>query len=194
MTDTQDTERMVSLPVGVLLRRAPGVTRWVKWNWTATAVLPGAGPGNWTELRRDGDAVEYHAATVTLELHRTLTEAYLVSLNTKPPSVFVILRPDPAPNGRPEVLTVTASAYEAQDYSGGEEIVEPVPMPPGLEAWIADFCARHHKEEEFVKRKRKRHRDERQDTGIGDARVRQTADVYRAPASLKTATRQEEDQ
>ena len=56
-------------------------------------------------------------------------------------------------------------------------------MPEGLEAWVRDFVAQHHVEEAFVKRRRKGLRTDAQD-GIGDARVRQTADVYRAPGSI----------
>jgi hypothetical protein len=38
------------------------------WVWKAVAILPGAGPAAWREQRREGDAVEYHAATVHLDL------------------------------------------------------------------------------------------------------------------------------
>ncbi len=64
-----------TLPVGVVLRKTPGVTRWAAWSWTASAVLPGAGAADWRELRREGEAVEYHAATLALELHGAETEA-----------------------------------------------------------------------------------------------------------------------
>ena len=86
------TERSISLPLGVVLRRQPGVTRWARWVWRAVAVLPGAGPADWRELRREGEAVEYHAATLTLELHRAETEAYRVALTNDPPCVYVVLR------------------------------------------------------------------------------------------------------
>lgn len=182
--------RSESLSVGVIVRRAPGVTRWAPWSWRVTGLLPGAGPGGWKELARDGDTVEYHAATVPMELHRTETEAYLVALNASPPVIWVVMRPPRSADDRPEVVTVTASAYEAQDFTdNGEDVVEPVPIPAPIAAWISDFVGRHHVEEEFVKRKRKAHRDERRDEGIGDARVRQTADVYRSPASLKERDR-----
>lgn len=183
---TSGTERSASLPVGVIVRRSPGVTRWAPWSWRVTGLLPGAGPGGWKELARDGETVEYHAATVTMELHRAETEAYLVALNATPPVVWAVMRPPQGPEGRPEVVTVTASAYEAQDFTdNGEDIVEPVPFPPELGAWVSDFTRRHHVDEEFVKRKRRPYSDDRRDDGIGDARVRQAADVYRTPASLK---------
>src|SRR5690606_37107164 len=84
--------RVASLPLGVVVRRQPGVTRWAKWAWRAVAVLPGAGPADWKEMRRDGEAVEYHAGTVMLEVHRSLTAGYKVALSNDPPVVYVILR------------------------------------------------------------------------------------------------------
>ena len=179
-------ERTARMPLGIVVRRSPGVTRWAAWAWRVVAVTPGGGPGHWTELRREGDWIEYHAATVTLDLHRAETEGYLVALNGVPPSVFVVLRPPLGRDGRPAVERVTASAYEGQDYGdSGEVMVERVPMPEGLEAWIAAFCDRHHVEEPFVKRKRRRHFEDLREDGKGDPRVRQTADVYRAPGTRR---------
>jgi Protein of unknown function (DUF3305) len=179
-----DDSRSASIPVGVIVRRSPGVTRWVKVVWQAVGLIPFAGPGNWQELRRQGEVVDYHAGTATLTLWRTDTEAYLTALNGRPPSVFAILRPGIE---RPSLLTVTASAFEAQDYAdSGEDIVERLAMPEGLEAWVRDFVARHHVEEEFVKRRRKGMRTDAED-GIGDARIRQDVDVYRAPGSIRGA-------
>ncbi len=76
-----------TMPLGIVLRRAPGVTRWAKWSWKATAVLPGAGEADWRELRRDGEIVEYHAATLKLELHGAETEAYVHGLGADVPCV-----------------------------------------------------------------------------------------------------------
>lgn len=171
-----------NIPVGVVLRRTPGVTRWAEWAWKATAVLPGAGPADWRELRREGDAVEYHAATRTLELFAAETDAYLHGLCARVPSLFVVLRR--ITGERPlEVLMVTASPYEAQDYAdNGEDIVEKVPMPPGLVAWIGEFVEDFHTEEDFVKRRRDKQRIDRKQDGIGDPRIETVADVYASPA------------
>ena len=187
MTEPATGSKAITMPVGVVVRRAPGTTRWARWVWTVTALLPGAGPGNWQVLRQEGEVTEYHAATVPLHLYRADTEAYLTALNGKPPSVFVVMRkPSAAAEARPEVLTVTASAYEAQDYTdNGEDIVERLPMPPGLEAWIGQFVTDHHVQEDFIKRKRTGNRVGEPESGIGDARVRQAADVFRSPRSLR---------
>ena len=187
MTLADQLPKSVSIPIGVLVRRAPGVTRWEKWTWNVTGLLPGAGAGEWRVLREEEDATEFHAATVPLTLYRTDTEAYLTALNGKPPSVFVILRKIGGDSeARPEVLTVTASAYEAQDYAdNGEDIVERFPMTDGLFGWISDFAHAHHTDEAFVKRERRGDSIEGRQDGIGDARVRQTADVFRAPQSRR---------
>lgn len=179
-------EKSVSLPLGIVIRRMPGVTRWARHVWKAVAVLPGAGEACWKELRREGEAVEYHAATLTLELFRTETEAYLHALSAKVPSLYVVMRE--SQSDRPlDMVLVTASPYEAQDYADtGEELVEKVPMTEGLAAWIREFVERHHEDEVFVKRRRDKKRVDLKEDGIGDARIRQIADVYRAPSKRET--------
>jgi len=175
--------KSVSMPLGIVIRRVPGVTRWVRHVWKAVAVLPGASEASWKELRRDGEAVEFHAATVPLELFRTDTEAYLHGLSAKTPSIYVVMR-DSDGDDPLQIVLATASPYEAQDYADtGEELVEKVPMPEGLVAWIRDFIALHHEDEVFIKRRRNKARVDLKEDGIGDARIRQTADVYRAPSS-----------
>lgn len=180
----EKSQKTLSLPLGIVLRRSPGVTRWARWVWRAVAVLPGAGPANWRELRRDGDVVEYHAATVPLELYRTDTEAYLTELSTKVPSIYVVLQenPDPAALCPYEVVRATASPYEGQDYAdNSEDFVELVPMSEGMKALVREWVDLHHEEERFVKRQRDKQHTDLVEDGVGDARVSQLTDVYRAP-------------
>ena len=178
-----------TMPVGVVMRKTPGVTRWVPFVWTASAVLPGAGSADWRELRREGEVIEYHAATPTLELHGAETEAYVHGLQSQVPSVYVVLREIEDDDDRDcpwEVLLITASPYEAQDYTdSGDDLVEKVPMPAGLRAWVEAFVEEFHEEEEFIKRKRDKKRIDLKEDGIGDARIAQAADVYRSPAQTR---------
>lgn len=174
------------MPLGVVIRRIPGVTRWVTHVWKAVAVLPGAGQADWKELQSGEDGIEFHAATLPLELFRTDTEAYLHGLSAKVPAIYVVMRQGEGDHPL-DITLVTASPYEAQDYADtGEELVEKVPMPEGLIAWIRDFVELHHEDEVFVKRRRDKARVDRKEDGIGDARIRQVSDVYRAPASKET--------
>jgi hypothetical protein len=173
-----------SMPVGIIVQKSPGVTRWAKWAWKVTGVLPGAGPAQWRELRRDGDVVEYHAATLTLDLWSTDTEAYLVGLSSKIPGLVVVLREKQVASGDIpwEPAFVTASPYEGQDYlDSGDGLIETVPMPLGMIAWVRDFIEAHHVEEVFIKRKRDRKRVDLVEDGKGDARIKQMSDVFRAP-------------
>lgn len=172
-----------TIPLGVIVRRTPGVTRWAKYAWQVSAVMPGAGPADWKVLRTDGDATEFHAATRPLTLYTSDAEAYAHELQARVPSVYTVLRPAEHSGDVPwTVALVTASPYEAQDYcDSAEELVEKVPMSPGLLAWVTEFVEDHYEEEAFVKRRRKNLDVDLVDDGIGDARIRQTSDVYRAP-------------
>ncbi|MGX9356134.1 DUF3305 domain-containing protein [Roseobacteraceae bacterium S113] len=172
-------------PVGVVLRRTPGVTRWQPYAWKATSLLPGAGPAEWRELRREGDVVEVHAGTVAMELHGADAEAYLHELHAQVPCVYVVMREGEGPHPLDLVL-VTASPYEAQDYTdSGEEIVEKVAMPPALRALVEEFVETHYEEEAFIKRKRDKKRIDHQQDGLGDPRVGKAGDIYASPALIK---------
>ncbi len=172
------------MPVGIVVRKTPGATRWAQWCWKVVGVLPGVGAASWQVLRCEGEAIEYHAATLPLELWSSDTEGYQAMLVTEVPSLTVILHEDLTPDApMPWVpALVTASAYETQDYADAEGyLIELVPMPPLVLGWVRGFVEEHHVEKPFIKRKRDRQRVDLHEDGRGDARVRQAADVYRAP-------------
>jgi hypothetical protein len=138
---------------------------------------------DWKVLRTEGDVTEFHAATLPLTLYVSDAEAYEHELQTRTPCVYAVLRPTGHNRDIPwSVALVTASPYEAQDYcDSAEELVEKIPMSDGLLAWIKDFVDTHYEEEVFVKRQRKNARVDQVDDGIGDSRILQASDVYRAP-------------
>ena len=177
-----------TISLGVVIRRVPVHSRWQKWAWRAAAVLPGAASVEGRELRREGGAVEYLAATVDLVLHRGDTEAYVTALAEAVPAVHVVLRSDDAAaDALPEVVTVTASPFEAQDYAdSGDDIVEKVAMPAAVVAWVTDFVGRHHVTTAFVKRRRDPKNSAPVGTGMGDPRIAGPRDVYRVPGGLKS--------
>ena len=180
-------EKQLQIPLGVVLRRRPGVTRWAAWAWSPVAVVPGAA-GDWRVLRDEDGVTEWLVPSRPLELYRSDVDGYRISLMMKTPSLFVVL--NKGANAENEhgiaVHMVTASSDEAMNYQDSAEmIVEPVEMPPGVVGMVRDFCEAHYVYEPFKKRKRDKVRVDAQEDGRGDVRIRQTTDVYRAPAALK---------
>ena len=146
-------ERRISMPLGVVVERRELDNRWQRFAWRPVAVIPGAPPvRQWRELVRGERFVRWHAATLPLVLHRTETEAYRANLSGRTPAIYVALREQPAGPHEYVPSVVTASPYEAAGYS--EDLVEAVPMPDGLIAWVQEFVRRHHVDEPFQKRRR----------------------------------------
>ncbi|MEM9626482.1 MAG: DUF3305 domain-containing protein [Pseudomonadota bacterium] len=172
-------DKLISMPVGIVVERRELNNRWQKVVWKPVGVLPGAGPVTSRKPMLSGDGwTHYHMATLPLELHRKETLAYKTNLNDNPPRLFVVLRSsdDPAIKDDFTPLLVTASAFQAQDYlDAGDDIVEGVTMPEAVVAWVQAFCDHHHVDEPFKKRKRKRyHPDDagfsRRPNGVADHR------------------------
>ena len=157
-------ERSVRMPLGVVVERRKSTSRWQDWIWRPVSVIHGAPPvgPEWRELLRGETWTHYHAANLPLELHRVETEAYLLNLAQEPPRIYVVLRPATEPAAQAyRPLLITASPVEAEGYlASGDEIVEGVPMPAAVIAWLRDFVDRHHVERPFVKRKRARGADD----------------------------------
>jgi Protein of unknown function (DUF3305) len=174
-------ERRISMPLGVVVERRELDNRWQRFAWQPVAVIPGAAPvSEWRELVRGERFVRWHAATLPLELHRAETEAYRVNLSGRQPAIYVVLRriePSERTAGNDVgPFAVTASPYDAEGYMEGEDVVEAVPMPDALIAWVRAFVERHHVDQPFVKRKRPKGADrgtERPADDLTGARVRQ---------------------
>ena len=165
----QDNEKASYMNVGVVLERRTLVDPWRDHVWHAIEVVPGASVDiSWRELGKDDVATRYLAATLPIELHRTDTESYRINLTGESPRVFVVLRVDPEnrPGREMRPYLATVCPFEAGSFGqGGDEIVDSVPMPHEIRAWVEDFVARHHVEKPFVKRQRDRVAPE--DMGFG---------------------------
>ena len=97
-------------------------------------------------------------------------------------------RAAPPSSDAAEVATdVKADAPVDVADDGGEDVVEKVPMPPPLVAWVQEWTDLHFVQEPFVKRKRKRYLEDKVEDGKGDPRITQVSDVYRAPSSARKA-------
>jgi len=145
------------IPVAVLAERRPGVTRWVDEVWRVVEVLEDApAVPAWTLLREEAGRSLYFAGTAEVILHPTDTANYKHNLEAAEPRIWVVLRQADTPSGF-TLQTVTVDPGEAQLHAdSGNDLLEALAMPPGLQALTTAFVARHHVEREFHKRKRDR--------------------------------------
>jgi hypothetical protein len=145
------------IAVAVLAERRPGVTRWAEWVWRAVEVLeqaPELPP--WTLLREDAGRSLFFAGTAEVALYPTDTPNYRDNLAAAAPSIWVVLRPVEPPPGL-ALHAVTVDTGEAHLYAdSGADLLESLPLPPGLRAVMEGFIARHHVERGFHKRRRDR--------------------------------------
>ena len=146
------------IPVAVLMERRPAVTPWAEHVWRAVEVLEEAPPvPAWTVLREEAGRTLFFAGTAEVWLHPTDTTNYKHNLDSTQPLAWVVLRPSEASPAGFVLQTVTVDPGEAHIHAdAGSDLVEALPMPPGLRALAAEFVARHHKERAFHKRKRDR--------------------------------------
>lgn len=145
----------VFVTVGVLMERRPAVTRWADHVWRAVEVLEDAPEvPDWTLLREEAGRSLFFAGRAEIALHPTDTSNYKHNLEAERPLAWVILRQADTPAGL-RLQTVTVDPGEAHVHADvGNDLVESLPMPPGIRALAAEFVARHHKERAFFKRKR----------------------------------------
>jgi hypothetical protein len=173
---------MVEIPLGIVVERRDVDHPWQDHEFVPVGIIPGAADtDSWRELARGDGWVRYHVGTLPLELHRKETESYKVNLSNDPPMIYVMLSTNDDPDSDEEVALsmVTASPYDAQDYlDSGEDILEGIPMPEDLVAWIQSFIDRHHVDEPFYKRKRKRYDPDSADRRprVGGQRPAQNSD------------------
>jgi hypothetical protein len=160
-------EKEITVWVGIVLERRESSNRWLDHVWSAITVVPDApATDGWQVLRSDGDCVQYHYAPVPLTLHRKLGEAYDANVETEAPALWILLDDSDTEPVPYSVRAVTADPYEAQGMlDAGEGLVERVPMPEALVAWMVEFLKQMPDPEKFRKRKRKSFKSEEQQFG-----------------------------
>jgi hypothetical protein len=145
------------LSVGVVLEHRRVDHPWATDRWVVVEVLPGEPAADaWTLLAEGEGWQRWYAGAAELELHRGETASYLENLGSPRPAVFIILRR--AGHARGIVLhAVTVDPGEVEAHSdAGDDLIEAVPLPSSVRAWMEDFVARHHVERAFWKRRRDR--------------------------------------
>ncbi len=143
--------------VAVAVERRDSATAWITESWRPLEVIaePPAAAQPWVLLRR-GDGFEHYLASgVPLELHRSDLASYRYNLGGNEPRLYVVLRRTGDAARPVAVVLATAAPDQAQAMSeSGEDVVDGLPMPEALRAWIEMFCACHPADEPLRKRRR----------------------------------------
>ena len=151
------TAPLARIPVGIVVERRKAASQWIDFTWRpieALAGTPEAAP--WTPLGRDGEADRFYVGAKDIELFRSETSNYRDNLASASPALWVSLRPT---GGEPayDLLAVTADPAEGEAWTeSGNDLVEPVLMPPEVRAIVEQFVIEHHVERQEFKRKRDR--------------------------------------
>lgn len=150
--------------VGIILEKRPSANEWIDHEWVTTgASVDATANDDWVLLHEMSGIRQYLSPPVTLELFASDTESYVYNLDSPSPSLFAVLREDEESRAEVpfNVHLVTLSPYEAQDYlDSSEEHVDRIALDAAMRAWLERFVDEHHVEEEFIKRKRDKHRTE----------------------------------
>ena len=143
--------------VGVIVERRKLKSAWGDFSWHPSAVLPGVPAlSAWTVTAKGDGWEQYYVGAATLEMFRTETETLKYNLESAEPAVYVFLRHTVEEPGI-ELFGATVCPGEAHAHRDtGDDIVEPVAMPPPIRDWVAAFVEAHHVEREFYKRKNQR--------------------------------------
>ncbi len=157
---------ILRIPVGVVVERHTAHSPWLDAIYRPVSILPGVPAAvPWTPIDSNEAATTLYAGEAVVELFRTDTDQYRANLASGNPSLWVVLRP--AETAVPfALLLVTADPSEGEALTGaGNDLVEPVPMPPSIVATIARFIAQHPPSGSFYKRERDRSGSAHRDAG-----------------------------
>ena len=143
--------------VGVIAEWQAVESAWCDHRWRVTELLPGAAAAApWTLLDATPSIRRYFAGNAELLLYPLETDTLKHNIEGPQPAVYVFLRTTGAAPGM-TLLGATVCAGEAQAHvDTGSDLVEAVPMPPGIAEWVAGFVERHHVERPAFRRQRDR--------------------------------------
>lgn len=144
------------LDVGVFVDRlAIAGNPWIDHKWQVAAVVAGAPEAPaWTTISKTAEATRYFAGTAQIDLFPSDSANLADNLTSPRPSLWVVLGRTEAAPGM-ELRMVTADPAEGEGATqAGDDLVEAVPIPEDILAWITDFTQRHPPKKDFFKRRR----------------------------------------
>jgi hypothetical protein len=146
---------LARIPVGVVVERHKAESPWLDFVCRPVLVLAGvpeAAPG--TVIRSEGEVTTFYAGEAVMELHRTESANYRDNIASGAPQLWVVMRPAES-EMRFDLVCVTADPAEGEALTGaGNDLVEPVAMPPPIIEILKRFIAEHPVQQTFFKRER----------------------------------------
>ena len=143
--------------LGVVLDRHHDGQGWSGPRWSVVDVLPGrVDVPAWTSIAEQTGWRRYYAGPVILELFAGAAAEYWRNLASSRPALYVILRRDRAEPGV-RLLGATVDPGEVEVHANsGDDLIEALPLPPFLAAWLWSFVDRHYVERPLHRRQRDR--------------------------------------
>jgi len=168
-------------PVAVVVERIPLANRWASEKWQIGAVERDDSPLRVAvRLSDDATGTRWRFTGFGIELHASESEGYFLNITAPEPKIFVMWRMLDADTiaadglaARPELVTV--SFNEAARLMDGGEMVDAVPLPPDVLAWMQPFVAANYKPE--PKRKVRRNELYERENQLKEGRERNTSDA-----------------
>lgn len=158
-------QREITYPLAVVLERRKSKNPWADYVWQVADLLPEMPAqsetplaNGWQEIAVDPEEADLRRFVmwpVSLTLHRRMGEAYDHNMLTEQPAIWVMLDEtddQPVPY---KLRGMTADPYEAQGFlDAAEGLIERLPMPVPVRAWMAEYMLEMPEPEQFKKRKR----------------------------------------
>jgi Protein of unknown function (DUF3305) len=106
-----------------------------------------ASPSDW-KVQEVLPAWDEAAALLQIRLFPDEAEGYYLNVTTDAPAIFVHWRP----GDMPQALLVTLSYNEAGRLMDGGEVVDSVPMPSEMQAWLTEYVNLNYQPEQKKKK------------------------------------------
>jgi hypothetical protein len=143
--------------LGVVVDRHWNENVWAGERWSVADVVGGpAEVAAWTALAEGPGWRRYYAGPLILELFIGAAAEYRRNLTSSRPALYVILRRDRSEPGV-TLLGATVDPGEIEVHAdSGDDLIDALPLPRYLAAWLWDFVDRHYVERPLYRRQRDR--------------------------------------
>lgn len=151
---SSDTATLPSLPVAVWLERRRLPSPWEGWSFGVRDVVPDDADA--APSLKDPDVGQvscWRQGGLSVSLHRDEAEGYYLNLSSGAPVWFVMWRVEEDDPSRAFAQTVTLSYHEAGRLLDAQEHVDTVPLPPEVQAWLAEYTQLHYRPEPKQRRR-----------------------------------------